>query len=130
VHLLLLTLYRHFGVLVDAVTGLLPLRHGARVNRHPYITLFEMQSDTWPYISQQLSSLIRSKSFDNDNEITLLALYILCCGYQESRSSLWGMLLGELNNSKEKVIGNILLESLVWNQVICLLELNKHELQS
>ena len=110
--------------MVDAVTSLLPLRHGARVNRHPYITLFEMQSDTWPYISQQLNCLIRSKSFDNDNEITLLALYILCCGYQESRSSLLGMLLGELNNSKERVIGNILLESLVWNQVIFLLKLN------
>lgn len=64
--------FSHYGVLVDAVGSLLCQREGKGSDvRHPYITILEMEPSTWPYIEQQLNSLIDDYLFNKGSSKTL-----------------------------------------------------------
>ena len=84
--------------------------------RHPFISLYEMQPDSWPYIIQQTSNIISSGMFEVQalKEIKPFVIYILCYGMHETRTSLLSILMGKLNSVKNPLIIDWLLEALLW----------------
>ena len=96
------------------------LRGSCTDMRHPFISLYEMQPFTWPYIVQQTSNIISCGEVNLQclKQIKPFVLYILCCGPSETRASLWSLLIGKLSNANSSEILDWLLESLLWqNQV-------------
>ena len=84
--------------------------------RHTFISLYEMQPDSWPYIIQQTSNIISSGMFEVQalKEIKPFVIYILCYGMHETRTSLLSILMGKLNSVKNPLIIDWLLEALLW----------------
>lgn len=112
-------LTRHYSLLTDSVTEIM-LRGSCTDMRHPFISLFEMQPFTWPYLMQQTSNIISCGEVDLQSlkQIKPFVIYILCCGPCETRGSLWSLLIGKLSNAYSSEILDWLLESLLWqNQV-------------
>uniref|UniRef100_A0A0P5JGL1 RE24967p n=1 Tax=Daphnia magna TaxID=35525 RepID=A0A0P5JGL1_9CRUS len=106
---------RHYGLLTDTVAQLM-LRGSYRGGRHPFISLYEMQPDSWPYIMQQISNIISCGMFEVQalKEIKPFVIYILCHGRYEARTSLLCTLVGKLHVGKNPLIIDWLLETLVW----------------
>ncbi len=97
------------------------LRGSCKDIRHPFISLFEMQQDTWPFIFQEISTIVSNSSLDLQalNQIKPFVIYGLCYGSIESRSSLWNMLQGKLYHEDSRPIVCWILESFFWQQQVC-----------
>jgi hypothetical protein len=93
------------------------LRGSFQGGRHPFISLYEMQPDSWPYIIQQTSNIISSGMFEVQalKEIKPFVIYILCYGLNETRFSLLSILMGKLHSVKNPLIIDWLLETLLWH---------------
>jgi hypothetical protein len=93
------------------------LRGSFQGGRHPFISLYEMQPDSWPYIIQQTSNIISSGMFEVQalKEIKPFVIYILCYGLNETRISLLSILMGKLHSVKNPLIIDWLLETLLWH---------------
>jgi hypothetical protein len=106
------------------------LRGSFQGGRHPFISLYEMQPDSWPYIIQQTSNIISSGMFEVQalKEIKPFVIYILCYGLNETRISLLSILMGKLHSVKNPLIIDWLLETLLWHhqQVVTHLAFKSH----
>ena len=82
--------------------------------------MLEMEPKTWPHILQQMSMLVSCRSFDQQvlKQFKSFIIYALCYGSPEVRLSLWNLLIGKLNNVRNQLIIDWLMESLLWQQVI------------
>ena len=111
--------FRHHGILVDSVASLLDGQKYSASTRHPFITLLEMRPETWPYIYQQMSSLLSYPAFSecNIHQMKPFVIHVLCHGDSETRLGLWSLLMTKLNYLKSTLLANLLLESLVWQKV-------------
>ena len=112
----------HYGILVDGIAQLMTISKVSG-SSHPFISILEMESGTWPYLLQQLSSLIncqaslKNLSSNCMDETRLLINYILFTGEQDMKISMWNLLYGKLNYLKNPELINIMLESFIWQQV-------------
>jgi hypothetical protein len=115
--------------LTDSIAKLM-LRGSFQGGRHPFISLYEMQPDSWPYIIQQTSNIISSGMFEVQalKEIKPFVIYILCYGLNETRISLLSILMGKLHSVKNPLIIDWLLETLLWHhqQVVTHLAFKSH----
>ena len=107
--------YRHYGLLTDSIAQLM-LRGSYKGNRHPFISFYEMQPESWPYILQQTSSIISCGIFEVQalQEIKPFVIYILCHGLYETRISLLCLLMEKLHSTQNPLIVEWFLESLLW----------------
>jgi hypothetical protein len=104
------------------------LRGSYQGGRHPFISLYEMQPDSWPYIIQQTSNIISTGMFEVQalKEIKPFVIYTLCYGLYETRTSLLSILMGKLHSVKNPLIIDWLLETLLWQhqQVYIIFEID------
>lgn len=111
---------RHYGPLTDSVAFLM-LRGPSLGGRHPFISLYELQADSWPYIAQQTSNIISSGVFEVQalKDIKPFVIYILCYGSYETQISLLCLLMEKLYNEKSscQILIDWLLEALSWNHI-------------
>ena len=107
--------YRHYGLLTDSIAQLM-LRGSYKGNRHPFISFYEMQPESWPYILQQTSSIISCGIFEVQalQEIKPFVIYILCHGLYETRISLLCLLMEKLHSTQNPLIVEWFLEALLW----------------
>ena len=113
--------FRHFGILTDSITELLVRGKSCPASRHhPFITLVEMEPKTWPHIMQQMSLLMSCGSFSQQilKQFQTFVIYTLCHGSPEVRSCIMNLLVGKLNNARNQLIIDWLMESLLWHQVL------------
>lgn len=108
---------RHYGLLTDSIAQLM-LRGSYQGSRHPFISLYEMQPESWPYILQQTSSIISSGIFEVQalKDIKPFVIYILCYGLYETQISLLCLLMEKLHSEESsiKLLIGWLLEALLW----------------
>lgn len=95
------------------------LRGSYQGSRHPFISLYEMQPDSWPYIFQQTSSIISSGIFEVQalKDIKPFVIYILCYGLYETQISLLCLLMGKLHSEGNSMLIDWLLEALLWHNI-------------
>lgn len=120
--LLLYMLYRHYSLLTDSITELM-LRGQHESARHPFISLYEMQPETWPFIMQQSSSIISNGGINLQalKQIQPFIIYSLCYGSCDVQISLWNLLMGKLSitsSNQLTVVLEWMLESLLWQKKV------------
>ncbi len=117
--------FRHYGLLTDSIAQLM-VRGSYQGNRHPFISLYEMQPETWPFILQQTSSIISCGIFEVQalKEIKPFVIYTLCYGLYETRTSLLCLLMEKLHSKRNPLIIDWFLEALVWHPQVCSSNIN------
>lgn len=97
------------------------LRGSYKGLRHPFITLYEMQADSWPYILQHTSSILSSGVFEVQalKDIKSFVIFILCYGAYETQIMMLCLLMEKLHiekNSSQSLV-DWLLEALSWHHI-------------
>ena len=69
---------------------------------------------------QQMSLLMSCGSFSQQilKQFQTFVIYTLCHGSPEVRSCIMNLLVGKLNNARNQLIIDWLMESLLWHQVL------------
>ena len=99
------------------------LRGSYQGGRHPFIALYEMQPESWPFILQQTNNIISCGVFEVQalKEMKPFVIYALSYGLCQIRLSLLSLILEKLHSGECPVLEDWILESLVWQNLQVLL---------